>query len=42
MKADAGDRLSPSTEYFFRAVVHVNNAEYMGDIERFTTAEETH
>ena len=42
MKADAGDLLSPSTEYFFRAVVHVNNAEYMGDIERFTTAEETH
>ena len=42
MKADAGDRLSPATEYFFRAVVHCNNAEYMGDIERFTTKEDNH
>ncbi len=42
LKAVTGETLTPNTDYFFRAVVHVNNAEYMGDIERFRTAEAAH
>ena len=42
LSAVADGILTASTDYFYRAVVHVNNAEYMGDIERFTTAEDAH
>lgn len=41
-KAAADRTLTPATDYFVRAVAHVNGAEYMGDIERFRTSEDTH
>ena len=41
-KAAADRTLTPDTDYFVRAVAHVNGAEYMGDIKRFRTSEDTH
>ncbi|MBQ4433912.1 MAG: hypothetical protein II894_07145 [Bacteroidales bacterium] len=41
-KAAADRTLTPDTDYFVRTVAHVNGTEYMGDIKRFRTSEDTH